>query len=73
MPKMNGCEVLKNLRKEHPSAKILVLTGSPIPEEGALLSGDSEAKRDALKLADDVINKPFDIEHVLCRIRELGA
>ena len=64
MPKMDGNEVLQNLRKKYPSRNVIVsmLTGRKSQEHviNALESG-----------ADDYILKPFDIKEVSARILRL--
>lgn len=66
MPGINGYEILKYIKEEYPATKVLVLTGSPIDRE--ILN---DYKNTTLKLADSVINKPFDAERVLSKIKEL--
>lgn len=61
MPKMNGLEVLKALKKIRPRPKVLMLS--------SLTSKDAEATTEAISLgADDFMLKPKDIPHV----REIG-
>jgi len=62
MPVMTGFELLKELDAKKIRIKTIVLTGSIL---GSSLPGEKgmsyEEKRRILKLADIVINKPFDI------------
>lgn len=61
MPKMNGLEVLRELKKIRPRPKVLMLS--------SLTSKDAEATTEAISLgADDFMLKPKDIPHV----REIG-
>lgn len=62
MPKMNGYEVCKNIRKTKPEIPVLLLTakGTIIDKTTGFDSG-----------ADDYIVKPFDIQEVLLRVRAL--
>lgn len=76
MPKMNGYEVLQQLKSKHSSPKVLILTGSPLlskssprTEKESLNSGGDG--NGVLKLADGVINKPFDVQQVLLTIKKL--
>lgn len=62
MPKMNGFDVCKNIRKSKPEVPILMLTakGTITDKTQGFDSG-----------ADDYIVKPFDIQEVLLRVRAL--
>ena len=62
MPKMNGYDVCKNIRKSKPEVPILMLTakGTITDKTQGFDSG-----------ADDYIVKPFDIQEVLLRVRAL--
>lgn len=62
MPKMNGFDVCKNLRKSKPDIPVLLLTA-----KGTI--GDKTQGFDCG--ADDYLVKPFDIQEVLLRIRVL--
>ncbi len=80
MPVMRGEEVLKYVKEKHPLIKVIVLTGSPRPknilqqqQEEEILFMNGNANNDILKLADSVINKPFDVEKMLTKIKELAG
>lgn len=62
MPKMNGYDVCKNIRKTKPDVPVLMLTakGTISDKTSGFDSG-----------ADDYIVKPFDIQEVLLRVRAL--
>lgn len=62
MPKMNGYEVCKNIRKSKPDLPVLLLTA-----KGTI--NDKTTGFDSG--ADDYIVKPFDIQEVLLRVRAL--
>lgn len=62
MPKMNGFDVCKNIRKSKSDVPILMLTA-----KGTI--GDKTQGFDSG--ADDYIVKPFDIQEVLLRVRAL--
>ena len=50
MPKMNGFELLKNIKQNHPGIGVIIMTGH----------GDTYTVKDALLLgADEYITKPF--------------
>lgn len=76
MPRINGYKVLEYIKRRSVNTKVLVLTGSPISkkvlqEEGEELLRKNEHEDTVLKLANGVINKPFDIDRVLSKIKEL--
>jgi len=70
MPVMTGFEVLKKLGADKVKLKVIVLTGSIIgsslPDEQGL---DSAEKTRILKMADSVMNKPFDIARLMEKIK----
>ena len=62
MPKMNGFDVCKNIRKAKNSVPILLLTAK----------GTINDKTEGFECgADDYLIKPFDIQEVLLRVRAL--
>ena len=62
MPKMNGFDVCKNIRKSQNSVPILLLTAK----------GTINDKTEGFDCgADDYLVKPFDIQEVLLRVRAL--
>jgi DNA-binding response OmpR family regulator len=62
MPKMNGFDVCKNLRKAKPDMPVLLLTAK----------GTIADKTQGFDCgADDYIVKPFDIQEVLLRVKAL--
>jgi len=62
MPKMDGFEVCKNVKKTKPALPVLMLTakGTIVDKTSGFDSG-----------ADDYIVKPFDIQEVLLRVKVL--
>ena len=62
MPKMNGFDVCKNIRKAKSTVPILLLTAK----------GTINDKTEGFECgADDYLIKPFDIQEVLLRVRAL--
>jgi len=62
LPKLDGFEVLKRLRRRNPAMPVLILSGREKPEE----------KVTGLDLgADDYIVKPFSLNELLARVRAL--
>lgn len=70
MPVMTGFEVLKEMDAKKIKLRTIVLTGSII---GASLPDQKDMnyaeKERILKLADTVLNKPFDIARLMERIK----
>lgn len=63
LPKMNGIEVLKGLRKNGIEAPVILLTAR----------GETEDKVNGLDSgADDYLPKPFHTDELLARLRALG-
>lgn len=63
LPKLNGLEVLKELRKQNIKTPVLLLTAK----------GEIEDKVIGLDYgADDYLTKPFAIDELLARLRALG-
>ncbi len=61
MPELDGIQVLKEAKKLHPQMVVIVLTGY----------GDLDSAIDSLRLgADDYLQKPCDIEELLCRLEK---
>lgn len=59
MPRMNGIETLKEIRKRHPLVEVIMLTGHGSVESG--LQGMSHG-------AYDYVMKPFDLEDLFYKI-----
>jgi two-component system OmpR family response regulator len=62
LPRLDGFEVLKRLRRRNPSMPVLILSGREKPEEKVL----------GLDLgADDYLVKPFSLSELQARVRAL--
>lgn len=62
LPKIDGLEVLKRLRRRNPMMPVLIVSGREKPEERVM----------GLDLgADDYIVKPFSVNELLARVRAL--
>lgn len=62
MPLMNGMELLENIMESHPDIMVLMLTGH---------GGISDAVEAIKKGAVDFIEKPFSVEGLLVRIKQI--
>lgn len=75
LPGLSGYDILKNIRKENIRIKVIIVSGRP-NNDGLLRSNivykdiDRE-EEDILKLADGIINKPFEVIVMLNKIKEL--
>jgi two-component system OmpR family response regulator len=62
LPKLDGFEVLKRLRRRNASIPVLILSGREQPEQKVM----------GLDLgADDYLGKPFSVNELLARVRAL--
>lgn len=60
MPKIDGLELMRKIRKQNPSIPILLISGEPMSDEQA----------DIVKTADGFLAKPFGIDELndyICR------
>jgi two-component system response regulator CpxR len=76
MPKLNGLEVLKWAKEDGKKAKIIILTGSPTKkdvDDGEILplNLEKDEKRKILDLADEFLNKPYHVEALLKKLKEV--
>ena len=73
IPGLSGLEVLRTLKGRNAKPKIVVLTGRPSATNSLIeqINQTDDQEEKTLKLADEVINKPFDIEHLLTKIKDL--
>ena len=61
MPGMDGLETLQKIKKKHPDAEIIILTGH----------GSIKAGVEAMKLgAEDFLEKPVDIRELMEKIQD---
>jgi PAS domain S-box-containing protein len=62
LPRMNGLEVYRNIRRLRPDAKVIVISGNITPE----------ARQELVSLGqDDFIPKPYSLEELAFRLRDL--
>ncbi len=73
LPGLSGFELLKMVRKIGIPSRVLILTGRPLLNKKALreLPGTNKEEEKILKLADGIVNKPFDVGCLLNKIEEL--
>lgn len=78
MPRIRGSEILKHIKAKNIKSKVIILTGSPSVDKLVKqdIIGNIKVKTEeegALKLADAFFSKPFNIERLLSKIKELLA
>ena len=61
MPGLSGLDILQNVKEQNKELRVIILTGKPLTREEKIL-----------KRADAIISKPFQVEVLLGRIRELS-
>lgn len=73
MPKVNGLELIRKLREQHPRIRVIAISGGgglgPLSMKPDALSTHAfiAAARDAG--AEEVLTKPFDMEDLLSAVR----
>ena len=72
LPGLYGLEILKKIREKNIKSKVIVMTRRPL--NTGLFKEEvyyEDQKECIAKLADALITKPFDIEKLLGKIKEL--
>jgi DNA-binding response OmpR family regulator len=72
IPRITGIDILRSMKNENSSIKVIVLTGRPLPAKSSRTQrhrGTGEDK--ILQKADGIINKPFDVTKLLKMIKTL--
>jgi DNA-binding response OmpR family regulator len=73
LPGLNGYGVLKNVRTRVIPVKVLVLSGRPLGDALLKEDGVSQGEEEKiLSMADLVVNKPFMVQHLIQKIKELA-
>lgn len=73
MPRMNGIEVLKEIKQGAHAPKVIVLSANHSVNVflGESVDMPHDYPERILQLADGVMNKPYDVDVLLSRIRGL--
>jgi DNA-binding response OmpR family regulator len=74
LPNLSGFQILERIRSNNIKTKVLILTGRPLVKRKDLVKQLAEQalrEENILKLADGIINKPFDVKNLLNKIKEL--
>jgi DNA-binding response OmpR family regulator len=75
MPKLNGFEVLERIKSISPQTKVIIITASFIGRKDSqlnpLASEFTSYAPETAALADEIISKPFNVEHLLDKIKHL--
>jgi DNA-binding response OmpR family regulator len=68
----DGFRILKNIKEKNPENKVIVVTANPIAKKEIYkVENNGNEKLQILKLADGIVNKPFDIENLIIKISEI--
>ena len=71
MPGLSGLDILKSIKGQNKKLKVIILTGRPLSKNLQEERSYEDKEEDILRLADGIISKPFDIEILLSKIKEL--
>lgn len=72
MPGLSGLDILEGIKGQDKELKIVVLTGRPLSKDLQEEQDYNDKEESLLGLADGIIGKPFDIELLLGKIKELA-
>lgn len=73
MPRMNGLEAFQEIKKIKRAPKVMILSANHSVNVffGEAVDVPQDYPRHIFELADGVMNKPYDVEVLLARIRDL--
>lgn len=71
LPSMSGSEILRKIKETNFTLKVIVLSGRPFNKE--MLKESEDEELNSLRLANAILSKPYDIENLLEKIKELTA
>jgi len=72
MPGLSGLDILEGIKGQDKELKVIVLTGRPLSKNLQEEQNHNDKEESLLALADGIIGKPFDIEVLLGKIKELA-
>lgn len=79
IPGLNGLELLRIIKKQKDFPRVLIISARPMKrlmKEKGVFSANKESEgeeEEIFSLADGFINKPFNIELLLNRVKELTS
>jgi DNA-binding response OmpR family regulator len=71
IPGLSGLDILQGIREQNIALKVLILTGGPLSKGSREQQGYNDKEASILKMADGIVNKPFDVRLLLSKIKEL--
>jgi DNA-binding response OmpR family regulator len=72
LPGLNGYDILNEVRDLKRDVKVIVLSGGALTKNPHEVSHEFDKKEKILKRADVLMNKPYDVELLIKKIRELA-
>ncbi|MDH5174262.1 MAG: response regulator transcription factor [Elusimicrobiota bacterium] len=72
MPGLSGFDILQGIKGQNKELKVIILTGRPLNKNLPKEQNYNDKEERILGLADGIIGKPFDIEVLLGKIKELA-
>jgi DNA-binding response OmpR family regulator len=74
MPKVNGLELIRKLRADHPRVRVIAISGGgsfgPLSLKPDAISTHAFIAAAKEAGAEDVLTKPFDMDDLLCAVRK---
>jgi two-component system OmpR family response regulator len=71
MPGLSGLDILRSIKEQNKKLRVIILTGRPLNNNLPKEQNYDDKEEAILGLADGIIGKPFDIEALLGKIKEL--
>jgi DNA-binding response OmpR family regulator len=71
MPGLSGFDILESIKEQNKEPKVIILTARPLSKELQEERFCKDKEESILSLADGIISKPFNIEILLSKIKEL--
>ncbi len=73
MPGLSGFDILQGMKEKNREFKVIVLTGRPMSKNLLEEQNHNNREEQILGLANGIIGKPFDIEVLLGKVKELAS
>lgn len=71
MPGLDGLSLLRRFRQQDSETKVIIVTAHPVMSDLMKIQGGlDDADCDALRMADGIVSKPYDMALLIKEIRE---